>query len=82
MSLKAKRHEFNQTLAADQASLLELTRLISDLERQIELSKLESSQAASSRKENEARLQGLEEKSLAQKEWQAKTDNWLFLRKN
>ena len=60
--LKFKRHELNQTLADDQAKLLELTRLISDLERQIDLSKLESSQAASSRLENEARLAGLVEK--------------------
>ena len=60
--LKFKRHELNQTLADDQAKLLELTRLISDLERQIDLSKLESSQAASSRLENETRLAGLVEK--------------------
>ena len=64
-TLKAKRHELNQTLSDDQASLLELTRLISDLERQIDLSKLESSQAATSRRENEERLAILSEK-LAQ----------------
>ena len=64
-TLKAKRHELNQTLSDDQASLLELTRLISDLERQIDLSKLESSQAATSRRENEERLATLSEK-LAQ----------------
>ena len=61
-TLKAKRHELNQTLSDDQASLLELTRLISDLERQIDLSKLESSQAATSRRENEERLAALSEK--------------------
>lgn len=64
-TLKAKRHELNQTLSDDQANLLELTRLISDLERQIDLSKLESSQAATSRRENEERLAALSEK-LAQ----------------
>ena len=64
-TLKAKRHGLNQTLSDDQASLLELTRLISDLERQIDLSKLESSQAATSRRENEERLTTLSEK-LAQ----------------
>ena len=64
-TLKAKRHELNQTLSDNQASLLELTRLISDLERQIDLSKLESSQAATSRRENEERLAALSEK-LAQ----------------
>jgi len=44
--LKEKRHDLQKQMADDQASLLELTRLISDLERQIEVSKLESSQAA------------------------------------
>ena len=72
--LKFKRHELNQTLADDQAKLLELTRLISDLERQIDLSKLESSQAASSRLENEARLAGLVEKlEQIEQECQTKT---------
>ena len=61
--IKVKRQEVNQRLSDDQASLLELTRLISDLERQIDLAKLESSQAASSRLENEERLAGLREKS-------------------
>ena len=73
--LKEKRHVLQKQMADDQASLLELTRLISDLKRQIEVSKLESSQAASSRKENEERLQGLEEKrAVAQKEWQEKNE--------
>ena len=72
--LKFKRHELNQTLADDQAKLLELTRLISDLERQIDLSKLESSQAASSRLENETRLAGLVEKlEQIEQECQTKT---------
>ena len=72
--LKFKRHELNQTLADDQAKLLELTRLISDLERQIDLSKLESSQAASSRLENETRLAGLVEKlEQIEQECQMKT---------
>lgn len=73
--LKEKRHVLQKQLADDQASLLELTRLISDLERQIEVSKLESSQAANSRKENEERLQGLTEKLKAvQTEWQGKDE--------
>ena len=63
-------------MAADQAKLLELTRLISDLERQIDLSKLESSQAASSRKENEARLATLVEKlEQTEQDCKAKTEN-------
>ncbi|EJP26960.1 chromosome segregation protein SMC [Streptococcus anginosus] len=73
--LKEKRHDLQKQMADDQASLLELTRLISDLERQIEVSKLESSQAANSRKENEERLQGLTEKLEAvQTEWQGKDE--------
>ena len=73
--LKEKRHDLQKQMADDQASLLELTRLISDLERQIEVSKLESSQAANSRKENEERLKGLTEKLEAvQTEWQGKDE--------
>ena len=73
--LKEKRHVLQKQMADDQASLLELTRLISDLERQIEVSKLESSQAANSRKENEERLKGLTEKLEAvQTEWQGKDE--------
>lgn len=73
--LKEKRHDLQKQMADDQASLLELTRLISDLERQIEVSKLESSQAANSRKENEERLKGLTEKLEAvQTEWRGKDE--------
>lgn len=73
--LKEKRHDLQKQMADDQASLLELTRLISDLERQIEVSKLESSQAANSRKENEERLKGLTEKlEVVQTEWQGKDE--------
>ena len=73
--LKEKRHDLQKQMADDQASLLELTRLISDLERQIEVSKLESSQAANSRKENEERLKGLTEKlETVQTEWQGKDE--------
>ena len=73
--LKEKRHDLQKQMADDQASLLELTRLISDLERQIEVSKLESSQAVNSRKENEERLKGLTEKLEAvQTEWQGKDE--------
>lgn len=73
--LKEKRHDLQKQMADDQASLLKLTRLISDLERQIEVSKLESSQAANSRKENEERLKGLTEKLEAvQTEWQGKDE--------
>ncbi len=50
--IKKARHQLDESLAEDQASLLEVTRLISDLEKQIEVAKLQSSQAAHSRKEN------------------------------
>lgn len=43
--------------------VVELTRF-NDLERQIDLSKLESSQAATSRRENEERLAALSENWL------------------
>ncbi len=47
--IKKARHQLDESLAEDQASLLEVTRLISDLEKQIEVAKLQSSQAAHSR---------------------------------
>ncbi|MGT2828398.1 chromosome segregation protein SMC [Streptococcus hillyeri] len=43
-NLKEKRHELNNQLATYQAELMDLTRLKSDLERQIDLLALESSQ--------------------------------------
>lgn len=52
LRIKKARHQLDASLAEDQASLLEVTRLISDLEKQIEVAKLQSSQAAHSRKEN------------------------------
>ena len=54
--IKKARHQLDESIAEDQASLLEVTRLISDLEKQIEVAKLQSSQAAHSRKENLERL--------------------------
>ncbi|MEW4353414.1 chromosome segregation protein SMC [Streptococcus pneumoniae] len=60
--LKAERQQLQAKIADDQASLLELTRLISDLKRQIEVAELESSQAATNRKELEERLAALAEK--------------------
>ncbi|MBP2622921.1 chromosome segregation protein SMC [Streptococcus oricebi] len=72
--LKQKRQSLNQDLEDQQASLLDLTRLISDLERQIDLSKLESSQAASSRQETQERLDKLAEKlQEVERAYQAKT---------
>jgi chromosome segregation protein len=46
-------------LDREQAVLLDVTKLISDLERKIEVHKLESSQNESSRQEAQARLENL-----------------------
>ncbi len=43
-SLKEKRHRLSAEISTKQTELLDLTRLISDLERQMDLIKLESSQ--------------------------------------
>ncbi|MEG3265569.1 chromosome segregation protein SMC [Streptococcus suis] len=58
-NLKEKRHRLSEQLEREQAVLLDLTKLISDLERKIELHKLESSQNESSRQEAQARLENL-----------------------
>ncbi|MEG3343609.1 chromosome segregation protein SMC [Streptococcus suis] len=58
-NLKEKRHRLSEQLEREQAVLLDLTKLISDLERKIDLHKLESSQNESSRQEAQARLENL-----------------------
>ncbi|HEL2074900.1 TPA: chromosome segregation protein SMC [Streptococcus suis] len=58
-NLKEKRHRLSEQLEREQAVLLDLTKLISDLERKIEVHKLESSQNESSRQEAQARLENL-----------------------
>ena len=62
LRLKQSRHALQHQLSDDQASLLELTRLLSDLEKQIELARLESQQVARSRQENQERVNSLEER--------------------
>lgn len=59
LNLKEKRHRLSEQLEREQAVLLDLTKLISDLERKIEVHKLESSQNESSRQEAQARLENL-----------------------
>ena len=72
--IKKARHQLDERLAEDQASLLEVTRLISDLEKQIEVAKLQSSQAAHSRKGKSRATgccfgpSGRSEKELSQKQ--------------
>ncbi|HEM5661703.1 chromosome segregation protein SMC [Streptococcus suis] len=59
LNLKEKRHRLSEQLEREQAVLLDLTKLISDLERKIEVHKLESSQNESSHQEAQARLENL-----------------------
>lgn len=60
--LKTQRHQLTEEVERKQALLLDLTKLISDLERKIEVYKLESSQNESSRQEAQERLAQLGEK--------------------
>ncbi|MDV5973007.1 Chromosome partition protein Smc [Streptococcus canis] len=57
---KQKRQALGQESDQTQADLLELTKLISDLEKQIELVKLESSQKAEKKAEAKQRLEQLQ----------------------
>ncbi|MGT2749671.1 chromosome segregation protein SMC [Streptococcus orisasini] len=57
--LKGKRHNLSQQIDQKQAELLEVTRLISDYERKIELIKLESSQKAEKKQSTQERLSQL-----------------------
>ena len=61
-SLKKKRQELQAQMSKDQGSLMDLTSLISDLERKLALSKLESEQVALNQQEAQARLASLEDK--------------------
>ena len=64
-TLKQERHKLSESLEKEQALLLDLTRLISDLERKQALYELESSQNESSKQEAQERLLG-QERSLAE----------------
>lgn len=61
-TLKKKRHDLQAEMAKDQLSLMDLTSLISDLERKLALSKLETEQVALNQQEAQARLASLDEK--------------------
>ncbi|EFM31794.1 chromosome segregation protein SMC [Streptococcus mitis] len=61
-TLKKKRQDLQAEMAKDQGSLMDLTSLISDLERKLALSKLESEQVALNQQEAQARLTALEDK--------------------
>ena len=64
-TLKKKRQDLQVEMAKDQGSLMDLTSLISDLERKLALSKLESEQVALNQQEAQARLTALEDKKKA-----------------
>ena len=61
-TLKKQRQDLQAEMAKDQGSLMDLTSLISDLERKLALSKLESEQVALNQQEAQARLTTLEDK--------------------
>lgn len=64
-TLKKKRQDLQAQMAKDQGSLMDLTSLISDLERKLALSKLESEQVALNQQEAQTRLATLEDKRKA-----------------
>ncbi len=64
-TLKKKRHDLQAEMAKDQSSLMDLTSLISDLERKLALSKLETEQVALNQQEAQTRLASLDEKKNA-----------------
>ena len=61
-ALKKQRQDLQAEMAKDQGSLMDLTSLISDLERKLALSKLESEQVALNQQEAQVRLAALEDK--------------------
>ncbi len=61
-TLKKKRQDLQAQMSKDQGSLMDLTNLISDLERKLALSKLEFEQVALNQQEAQARLTALEDK--------------------
>ncbi|HEU3240274.1 TPA: chromosome segregation protein SMC [Streptococcus pneumoniae] len=64
-ALKKQRQDLQAEMAKDQGSLMDLTSLISDLERKLALSKLESEQVALNQQEAQVRLAALEDKRKA-----------------
>ena len=82
-SLKMKRQDLQAQMAKDQGSLMDLTNLISDLERKLALSKLESEQVALNQQEAQARLTALEDKrKILSKEKSEKEANLAQLEEN
>ena len=82
-NLKKQRQDLQAEMAKDQGSLMDLTSLISDLERKLALSKLESEQVAINQQEAQARLATLEDKrSSLSKEKSDKESSLALLEEN
>ena len=82
-NLKKQRQDLQAEMAKDQGSLMDLTSLISDLERKLALSKLESEQVALNQQEAQARLATLEDKrKVLSKEKAEKEENLAQLEHN
>ena len=82
-NLKKQRQDLQAEMAKDQGSLMDLTSLISDLERKLALSKLESEQVALNQQEAQARLAALEDKrKVLSKEKAEKEENLAQLEHN
>ena len=82
-NLKKQRQDLQAEMAKDQGSLMDLTSLISDLERKLALSKLESEQVALNQQEAQARLAALEDKrNSLSKEKSAKESSLALLEEN
>ena len=78
-NLKKQRQDLQAEMAKDQGSLMDLTSLISDLERKLALSKLESEQVALNQQEAQARLAALEDKRKALSQEKAEKESSLTL---
>lgn len=78
-ALKKQRQDLQAEMAKDQGSLMDLTSLISDLERKLALSKLESEQVALNQQEAQARLATLEDKRKALSQEKAEKESSLAL---
>lgn len=82
-TLKKQRQDLQAEMAKDQGSLMDLTSLISDLERKLALSKLESEQVALNQQEAQARLTSLEDKrNLLNQEKSDKESSLALLEEN
>ena len=82
-ALKKQRQDLQAEMSKDQSSLMDLTSLISDLERKLALSKLESEQVALNQQEAQARLAALEDKRKSlSKEKSAKESSLALLEEN